>query len=177
MIIKVIFFIFFLLYPFALFFLPNFRDELLLAMAILWAIKSHFDNSELKIFYALASIFFVICIFIKSYSLPYFYPTIVNLAFFLLFLYSLKSEPFITKIARLKDGNLSKNIENYTKNLTLIWIAFFALNGMVSALLAILENKIYWSFYCGFFSYILIGVLFALEFIFRKFYIKRVENE
>lgn len=62
----------------------------------------------------------------------------------------------------------------YCRNVTIVWCCFFVLNGSVAAYTALhdfgseeLNNKI-WSVYNGGISYVLMGLLFAVELIVRK---------
>ncbi|WP_141081891.1 hypothetical protein [Campylobacter lanienae] len=77
----------------------------------------------------------------------------------------------ITKFALLQNPNLDENGHIYTRKLTKIWIWFFAFNGLICLILAILDEKA-WAFYSGFLSYILMGILFFGEMIYRRFILR-----
>ncbi len=147
-------------------------------MAILWAFRGFVErgsnlNNDFKIFAYAMSGFFVLCLAARSYGAQYLYPVLVSAFLAMIFYFSLRGEPVITKIARLQEGGeLPESALGYTRTLTVIWLWFFILNCAVSAALACLENKIYWSFYSGALSYVLVGALFGGEMIFRKFYVK-----
>lgn len=166
-------------YPFLLWF---FKDEyfiqILLFMAILWGAKWFLER---KIYQISLCLFFIVLSFIKSDFLLYVYPVMMNAAFFAFFASSLESEPVITKIAKLQAQKnneiLDEKAIKYTKNLTIIWCAFFVFNGLVCFVLALFEDKIFWTFYTGLVSYILIGVLFLGELIFRKGVIHAKNNK
>ena len=96
----------------------------------------------------------------------------MSLLFLFVFLVSLKGESVITKIARLKEPNLSEEAVIYTRNLTKIWCGFFAMNAMIAYTLSLMDDKIYWSFYSGAISYILIAALFGGEILYRKTVLK-----
>lgn len=157
-----------LIYPFAIFFLDKFLNEILLFMLILWAIRVKISSIKQEKFLAIFCVIFFSLNIISKGNFSYFYPVLVNLIFLIVFYFSLKNEAIITKIAKLKDKNLPKIAEIYTKDLTKIWCLFFLINGLLCAILAIFENKIYWVFYTGFLSYIFIGILFLGEMILRK---------
>lgn len=104
--------------------------------------------------------------------LAYFYPTIINVAFLAFFALSLKGESIITKIAKMQNPALDENGVLYTRKLTKIWCALFAFNALVGFALAFMENKIYWSVFCGIVAYCLVGALFAVELLYRRFVLK-----
>ncbi len=105
--------------------------------------------------------------------LAYFYPTIINVVFLAFFALSLKGESIITKIAKMQNPALDTNGIIYTRKLTKIWCALFAFNALVGFALAFMENKIYWSVFCGIVAYCLVGALFAVELLYRRFVLKR----
>lgn len=105
--------------------------------------------------------------------LAYFYPTIINVAFLAFFALSLKGEAIITKIAKMQNPALDTNGVLYTRKLTKIWCALFAFNALVGFTLAFMEDKIYWSVFCGIVAYCLVGALFAVELLYRRFVLKR----
>lgn len=160
-----------LIYPFAIFFLDKYLNEILLFMVILWAIRARISTQkEEKILSVFCVMFFCLNI-ISGGNFSYFYPVLVNLIFLAVFYLSLKKEPIITKIAKLRDPNLPQIAYFYTKDLTKFWCGFFAVNGLICVVLSILENKIYWVFYTGIVSYILVGLFFLGEIILRNFII------
>jgi acyl-coenzyme A synthetase/AMP-(fatty) acid ligase/uncharacterized membrane protein/3-hydroxymyristoyl/3-hydroxydecanoyl-(acyl carrier protein) dehydratase len=81
--------------------------------------------------------------------------------------------PIIFRFAVLMDksirGSLAeKRIERYCRKVTLVWCAFFVLNGGIAAWTVFSGSDIVWSVYNGGISYILTGILFAVEFMIRK---------
>ncbi len=48
-----------------------------------------------------------------------------------------------------------------------VWCLFFALNGAVSLWLALYASLEWWTFYTGGLSYLLIGILFGTELVYR----------
>ncbi len=104
--------------------------------------------------------------------LQFFYPTIINVAFLAFFAMSLKGEAIITKIAKMQNPALDTNGVAYTRKLTKIWCALFAFNALVGFALAFVEDKIYWSVFCGIVAYCLVGALFAVELLYRQFVLK-----
>ncbi|MBO4699839.1 AMP-binding protein [bacterium] len=117
------------------------------------------------------------------------YPVAINLIFLAFFASTLHSGPNIVfRFATLSDKSIKgafheKKVENYCRKVTIIWCIFFILNGSV-AILTVFAGRIFgitpenadkaWSLYNGGFSYILMGILFAAEFIVRKFVDKKM---
>lgn len=105
--------------------------------------------------------------------LAYFYPTIINMVFLAFFAMSLRGEAIITKLAKMQNPTLDENGVIYTRKLTKIWCVLFVFNAFVGFVLALIENKIYWSVFCGFVAYCLVGALFVIELLYRQFVFKR----
>ena len=179
--LKAIITLFSVIYPFGIVFFREFSFYLLIIMAILWGLRgilefgfeSESKNlSEFGKFSFVLCGFFALCAVFSAYGIKYLYPVLINAFLGAVFYFSLKQTPMITKFAMLKERNLESKALIYTRNLTKIWIGFFVINGGVSGLLALCENKVYWGVYCGAISYVLVGALLFGEIIFRKFYIK-----
>lgn len=178
-ILKAIITLFSVIYPFGIVFFMEFSLYLLIIMAILWGLRGilefGFESKNLSEFGKFSFVlcgFFALCAVFSAYGIKYLYPVLINAFLGAVFYFSLKQTPMITKFAMLKEKNLEPKALIYTRNLTKIWIGFFAINGFISAILACFENKIYWGVYCGAISYVLVGALLFGEIIFRKFYIK-----
>lgn len=154
-----------IIYPFCIVFKSEFTYEVIILLAFFWFIRGVLEN---KIF-ILLSLFFLAIFAVKD--LKYFYPVVVNLGLFVFFAISLKGESLITKLAKLKDKNLSEFALIYTRKLTKIWIIFFLLNALISFLLVFINLKM-WAFYTGFISYVFIGALFGGEILYRKLILK-----
>lgn len=80
----------------------------------------------------------------------------------------------------VKGSSFEPQVNSYCKKVTVVWCVFFVLNGSVSAFTALhdfgndaLNDKI-WSVYNGGISYILMGLLFAVEFFVRKMVDKKM---
>jgi len=97
------------------------------------------------------------------------YPTLVNLVLLSQFGWSLRAgPPMVERFARLQVDDLSQAELDYCRTITAIWCGFFVLNGLTSALLAIWGTRGAWALYSGFIAYVLMGVLFAAEYLVRK---------
>jgi uncharacterized membrane protein len=98
------------------------------------------------------------------------YPVIVSGCFFTLFLRSLYSPTsIIERFALSYKGSLSEYERTYCRNVTKIWIGFFAVNSIVSSGTILLGNPFLWFLYNGVISYCIMGFLFGSEFTWRYF--------
>jgi acyl-coenzyme A synthetase/AMP-(fatty) acid ligase len=68
----------------------------------------------------------------------------------------------------IKGSLAEKRIYEYCRTVTIVWCAFFVVNGGLSFLTIIYGSDALWVLYNCFISYILMGSLFAVEFIVRK---------
>jgi len=100
-----------------------------------------------------------------------FYPVLVNLGFFIVFITSLFSQTsIIERIARINEPSLTPDAIAYTRKVTWAWSLFFLLNGGVAAVTALWASEKVWLLYNGFIAYMLICSLFVGEWIVRKYY-------
>lgn len=143
-------------------------------MSALWFIKAMLEKSKIALVFAI--IFAFLCV-IKEQILIYLYPCVISILFLGIFASSLKDEAIITKIAKkqanLKGEVLPEQAIDYTRSLTKLWCAFFVFNTFIAGNLAFMEEKFYWTLYTGVISYVLMGVLFVGEFIYRKAVIEK----
>lgn len=96
------------------------------------------------------------------------YPVLVNAAMFLVFAWSLYSPPtVIERLARLQHPNLPPEGVIYTKRVTQVWCLFFLINGGIALFTALWSSFEIWSLYNGLIAYLLMGLLFAGEYIVR----------
>ncbi|QGX40306.1 hypothetical protein [Permianibacter aggregans] len=97
------------------------------------------------------------------------YPAMVNtvlLGWFLLTLY--QGPPAIERFARLQDPDLAESGVRYTRTVTKVWCGFFILNGGIALATALLGSDFWWMLYNGLIAYVLMGVLFAGEWLVRQ---------
>jgi acyl-coenzyme A synthetase/AMP-(fatty) acid ligase/3-hydroxymyristoyl/3-hydroxydecanoyl-(acyl carrier protein) dehydratase len=72
-------------------------------------------------------------------------------------------------------GSLNeKRVSAYCRKVTFVWCGFFVLNGSIAAWTIFSGSDALWSIYNGGISYILIGTLFAGEFMVRKMVQKKM---
>ena len=74
----------------------------------------------------------------------------------------------IERLARLQHPDLPPEGVRHTRRVTKIWCAFFIFNGATAAILAGLQYYDWWAAYTGIVSYVLMGILFAGEWVYRK---------
>ncbi|MDB5050198.1 MAG: hypothetical protein JWO30_3269 [Fibrobacteres bacterium] len=98
-----------------------------------------------------------------------YYPVAVNLSLLLVFGLSLWIPPtVIERLARFRHPDLDEHGVRYTRRVTQVWCGFFALNACAAAATALSGNPGLWAFYNGFLAYLLMGVLFAGEWLVRR---------
>ncbi len=96
-------------------------------------------------------------------------PVIISSAIFCTFTYSLIKPPSMIEVfARLQDKNLPENAIPYCRKITIIWSIFLFLNSSIALYTALKADIKLWAVYNGFISYILMGILFAGEYLYRK---------
>ena len=111
--------------------------------------------------------------YIKRFVVLKFYPPICNLFLFLMFFISLfAKETVIQKFARMCGDKLEKPAWVYTRRVTYIWAVFTFVNFLVSVWTIFQSDRI-WILYNGCISYLLIGLLFGLEYMVRVYLRKR----
>ncbi len=107
-------------------------------------------------------------VFLKLYSV------VVSLSFLFVFGSSLFFEPVIVfRFATLQDKSILTSptrslVENYCRKVTIVWCGFFIFNALISALTALSNSDTVWSVYNGGVSYVLMGLLFSIEYIIRR---------
>ncbi len=175
-------------YPLGLYFGGN-LGVLAGVMTITWGIKAFLGVKTQSGFWVLNVMFSLmfLLLFLKecfsfdgfSAQIAYFYPTTVYILLLAVFSISLRGEAIITRFALLSHraksvDDLPKEVQSYlvpyTRTLTKIWACYFVLCGIVSIVLASLEDKFYWSVFCGGICYVALGLLFGVEWLYRMLY-------
>jgi len=98
-------------------------------------------------------------------------PVLFNVTLAVVFGVSLRTgdEPFISRIARLERGEqLDHRLGGYTRRLTVVWTVFFIAMAAISIVLAAVASVATWSLFANGFAYLLIGVLFMGEWLYRR---------
>jgi uncharacterized membrane protein len=76
-------------------------------------------------------------------------------------------EPLISRIARLINGKDYPEVAAYTRNVTVAWTLFFAMQVIVSALLYAFASITAWSFFINVMNLPLLGMMFGVEYLYR----------
>ena len=97
-----------------------------------------------------------------------FYPILMNAFFLSLFATSLKNPPpVIERLARLQYPDLPPRGVVHTRQVTVAWCVFFAANGLAALYTALYTTMEIWTFYNGLLSYILMALMFVVEYPIR----------
>lgn len=101
-------------------------------------------------------------------------PALINAALLVTFAASLwKSRPIVETFARLQAGELSPAEVAYCRTVTKVWCGFFVLNCAAIVWLALWGTRGQWATYTGLISYLLVGVLFSAEYVYRHYRFRR----
>jgi uncharacterized membrane protein len=101
-------------------------------------------------------------------------PTLINAALLGSFGGSLWGErSIVERFARLQVDDLSQAEVRYCGSVTRLWCVFFVANGLMALYLALFRDIETWALFTGFVSYILIGLLFASEYLYRHWRFRR----
>jgi len=105
------------------------------------------------------------------------YPSLICALLLAAFGLSLKfGPPMIERIARVTEPDLPPVAVRYTRRVTWVWVAFFALNGTASGVLAAWGPLSWWTFYNGILAYSVMGALFVGEWILRQRLRRRINK-
>ncbi len=171
-------------YPIAIYFgiqhfEPKFLALLLLAILILRLLSPSKSQQALASPKSKYIIFFAgllligASFFFNSLEALKLYPVLINLSMLILFSASLYYPPsIIERFARIKNPELPPEGVEYTKKVTKVWCGFFVLNGLIALYTALFTSNEIWTLYNGLLSYLLMGVLFAAEFTYRKLFVE-----
>jgi uncharacterized membrane protein len=134
-------------------------------------------SSALVLAAAVACFFTNKSIFLKLYSV------VISLVFLITFGSTLFFPPtIIFRFAILTDKTIKgapyeKDVESYCRKVCIIWCVFFIINGAIAAYTAFFCSDRIWSLYNGGISYLLMGLLFAVEFIIRKIHDRKIKSK
>lgn len=97
------------------------------------------------------------------------YPVLISLALLGLFAGSLVSGmPIIERLARLSEPELPAAAVRYTRQVTWVWVGYFIINASIAGGLALWAPLSWWTLYTGLIAYLLMGLLFAGEWLVRQ---------
>lgn len=101
-------------------------------------------------------------------------PTLINAALLATFGTSLWAErPIVERFARLQAKDLSDAEVRYCRQVTKVWCGFFVANGSTALYLALARDVETWALFTGLISYLLVGMLFGGEYIYRHWRFRR----
>jgi uncharacterized membrane protein len=97
-----------------------------------------------------------------------FYPVLVNAVMLGIFGYSLMFPPSIVeRFARIRNPDLPTQAVHYTRRVTQVWCIFFSVNGAIACVTALWASSAIWTLYNGLIAYLIMGLLFAGEYLVR----------
>ena len=82
-------------------------------------------------------------------------------------------ETLIEALALAQVGTLSTTERAYCRRVTALWCAFLLANTGVITWLALAGTRELWALYTGLVAYVLLGLLFAAEFVYRHWRFRR----
>lgn len=104
------------------------------------------------------------------------YPVLMNLAFAFAFGWSLRRPPSLVQVfASRAEPDPSPRAIAYMRKVSALWCAFLMVNALVTLALALWAEVAVWALYTGLISYLLMGVLFAGEWLVRR-HVRRAEQ-
>ncbi|WP_263143822.1 hypothetical protein [Pseudomonas sp. RIT-PI-AD] len=97
------------------------------------------------------------------------YPVLLNLLLFAAFGLSLyQGMPVAERLARLREPDLPPRAVRYTRQVTQVWTGYFLCSALVCIGLALWAPLAWWTLYTGLLAYLLMGLLFAGEWLVRQ---------
>lgn len=97
-------------------------------------------------------------------------PVVINLGLLALFVQSLKKPPCIieTFAAQVSAKPLDGETVAYCRSVTWVWVGFFFFDSILVSYVAVYRELWEWAFLTGFVNYLLMGGIFAGEYVYRK---------
>lgn len=162
-----------LAYPFIVYLGMDHLSPRLFALVLgaLWLLRtlSPGQTPLSRVLSVTALLFCLLLVLADSSTLLLGYPVLINLALLSLFAGSLVSGmPVIERLARLQEPDLPHAAVRYTRQVTWVWAGFFALNAAIATGLALWAPLAWWTLYTGLIAYLLMGLLFAGEWLVRQ---------
>ncbi|RJT18534.1 DNA gyrase subunit B [Buttiauxella izardii] len=118
----------------------------------------------------------VASIWMREAQLLLWYPVVVNGVMLALFGSSLFSRmSIVERLARWREGDLPPAGVRYTRRVTQVWCVFFIVNGSIALWTSLAGNIHWWTLWNGMMSYVLMGLLFAGEWLVRQRVKRRYE--
>ena len=162
-----------LAYPFAVYLgLEQLSPRLFaLLLGALWLARM-FSGKQTPLSRTLTTVALLFCLLLGLAGEPAllrWYPVLISLALLGLFAGSLCSGmPIIERLARLSEPELPPAAVRYTRQVTWIWVGYFIVNAAIASGLALWAPLSWWTLYTGLIAYLLMGLLFAGEWLVRQ---------
>ena len=101
-----------------------------------------------------------------------FYPPAMSFGMLLLFGLSLVYPPsMVERFARISKPDLPTDGVRYTRRVTQVWCVFFVVNCVAGVYTALYSSREIWVLYNGLIAYLAIGILFAGERLYRRYFL------
>lgn len=157
-------------------------------LALVYFLAATGDSSKKNMMRLLASaaLLFaagILCFLTGSDVFVRLYPVFISVIFLFAFASTLLIQPsMIFRFATMQDRSiigcrLEEGIARYCYKVTLVWCAFFIFNGSFALYTVLFASPLVWSVYNGGISYVLMGLLFAGEFLVRRVVNKKMERK
>lgn len=95
------------------------------------------------------------------------YPVIMTLIVFIAFAGSLFRTPIVVGFAAMMGETLDEKGLAYCRRVTVVWTVFLAFN-LAVAIASVFASAEFWALWNGCLSYVLMGLLFAGEYLVRR---------
>lgn len=106
---------------------------------------------------------------VNQESIILYYPVLISLCLLIFFISSYFYPPtVIEKIARLTDKDFDDKAVPYTEKVTLVWCGFFLINALIAVYTVYSKDLELWTLYNGLISYLIMGLIFCVEFLIRQ---------
>lgn len=162
-----------LAYPFVVYMGLEYLSPRLFALLLgaLWLARI-LSGKQTPLSRTIAGVALVFCLLLGMAGEPAllrWYPVLISLALLGLFAVSLCSGmPIIERLARLSEPELPPAAVRYTRQVTWVWVGFFIVNASIAGGLALWAPLSWWTLYTGLIAYLLMGLLFAGEWLVRQ---------
>lgn len=162
-----------LFYPLAVYLAPGHVKPywVALAMCLLMLLRAGLSGNRLWLWPAAGAAVLVLFSVAQgnSWQPVKLYPVLANAALLILFAGSVVWPPtVIERLARLSEPRLAPEAIAYTRGVTLVWCAFFVVNGSIALATSLWASEEAWALYNGFLAYVAMGLLFAAEWLVRR---------
>jgi uncharacterized membrane protein len=134
----------------------------------------HMYKGRLAVQFLAIIVVYMIGTLLNSLTYMLYLPSIVSTIFLISFGYSLISPPSAVEVfAKRLAPDLSVDETVYCRRVTLKWVYFLGANGAMAYYTACCTSLAIWSLYNGLFTYVGMGLLFAVELSYRSWRFRR----